>query len=65
MNNDSYYKRFIDEEMAIKEKLKKSRASVPEVTEETVMQKVIGQDAYQEHRMQRHIQLIVKKHIRN
>ncbi|MBQ2983000.1 MAG: hypothetical protein IJD58_12925 [Lachnospiraceae bacterium] len=49
LNNDSYYKRFNDEEMAIKEKLKESRASVPDVTEETVMQKVIGQDAYDDY----------------
>lgn len=49
LNNDSYYKRFNDDEMELKEKLKASRATVPEVKENTVMQKVIGKDAYDDY----------------
>ena len=46
-NNDGYYKRLNKEEQKLKEKLAETRQSVPQVTEDTIMQKVIGQDVFE------------------
>ena len=48
-NNDSYYKRFNDKEVELKSKLAEKRSIVPDVTEDTIMQKVIGKWAYDDY----------------